>query len=574
MFPIPYLFLKLESGGVVPLPPGGVKKIAVTRGSVAGLTNIQRSAALLLTDGSLYTQGDNAWGECADGTTTPYYNTWKLSATNVADVFGVGTAFVVKYNDNTLKFAGNQGQLTGGGSNFTAWTNLPSSLTSAITGANLVNVTGDIGNTHWKRTDGYFYVTGANTGSCLGTGGSAAVSTPRLISTSSVRSYSLNSCSSYLNGSGTAYACGFTYSIPGVGSASTVTTFTAVNLGVTAYIKEWLTNESRSIAIASTSASDNVNYIYSRAIVSGAPTTATYTKDTTFGPFTNFRVIDGGQSTFLVIDNKLYGLGANQGVLGIGTDSSAVVEHPTLVPVPVNTNWDLSKLTYIVDVKGESLTVGDPIAHWMVYDGNLFYTGNPLNFFGKTEVVNKFTNVPETTVVTKVATAITTSEVGPAVVGGKKQLTYSVTPPGAPVSQLNFSSSNPNVMTISNTGMMTFLSQGSFSANLGAISGNGQELDDGSGGWAEVLDLYTLPIPAMKVGQTYQVKYEIGPTDADKLPDMVITYTTADPTVATVNPTTGLITAVGVGGCFIGTNANYQNGAATAVNTAWLDVTA
>lgn len=570
MFPIPCFFLLMEDGSKVPLPPGGVKKIAYTRGVVSG-TNTKRSMALLLDDGSLYTQGDNAWGECADGTTTPFYDHWKLSASNVADVFGAGMVFIVKYNDNTLQFAGSQAQLTGTSNTALVWTNLPTTISGVISGANLANVSGGLGNTLWKLNSGYIYGSGPNTNGCLGSGNSNTFSTPRLISQTCVRAFGLNNATSYLNGNGGAFVSGATQSIGGPGTADQTQTFIAVNLGVTAYIKEWMTNESRSFAIASTGAADNVNYLYARGY--GA-NTSVYVKDTTFGPFTTFKIIDGGQSHFLIIDDELYALGAQPEVLGLARSSTSEVTTPALVPVPTGEGWDLTKLTYIVDIKPDNIVDGTPIAAWMVYDGNLFYTGNPIGFFGKTANVNKFTNVPETAIVLEAATAIHTSAIGPAVVGGKKQLTYTTTPPGSKVTDIVYSSSDDSVMTIDSTGMMTFVSQGTFSANMGAKNSQGVDLDDGSGGWAEELSLYTHPTTAMTIGQTFQITYDIGPTDADTLPDMEITYTTTDATVASVHPTTGLVTAVGEGDCFVGTTANYQNGAAVVSNTAWLEVSA
>lgn len=61
----------------------------------------------------------------------------------------------------------------------------------------------------------------------------------------------------------------------------------------------------------------------------------------------------------------------------------------------------------------------------------------------------------------------------------------------------------------------------------------------------------------MDAGTTQQLVATISPEGAKDLPDMVITYTTTDPEVATVSPT-GLITALKSGSCRIGCTATIK----------------
>ncbi|AKJ73472.1 hypothetical protein SP40_31 [Salmonella phage 40] len=81
-----------------------------------------------------------------------------------------------------------------------------------------------------------------------------------------------------------------------------------------------MSNESNSIAIGSTASDNNDNYLFCRSIVPGF-TSATYAKISDFGPFTDFRVIDGGQSKFFIADNVLYVIGDFPQSLGLGKQS-------------------------------------------------------------------------------------------------------------------------------------------------------------------------------------------------------------------------------------------------------------
>lgn len=170
------------------------------------------------------------------------------------------------------------------------------------------------------------------------------------------------------------------------------------------------------------------------------------------------------------------------------------------------------------------------------------------------------------------ATSITTSSIGIAIVGGKKQLTYTVTPEDGALFDIAFSSSDNTKMVIDNSGMMEFVAEGGFDAIMTAKNNLGAVLTDQSGGYASELSVYTESLSAMDVGTTQQLVATISPEGAKDLPDMVITYTTTDPEVATVSPT-GLITALKDGGCRIGCTATYQ-GTVVASDRSYLGVNA
>lgn len=568
MYPIPALYLMLSGGGSEPLPPGSIKKVAFTR---MAPSTMKRSMAILLNDGRLYTQGDNFWGECADGTTSPFYNHWFLAASNVADVFGVGKAFVVKYLNGGWQFSGDASQFTGSGDVTTTWTSFPSSITGTISLSSLSSVTGSNGNTLWVTDSGVLYGSGNNSNGCLGSGNSNPISTPRTISTSCVRVFALNACSTYLNNVGAPRVSGVTYGINGT-STSQTTSFVSVTFPAseTVYVKEWLSNESNSVAIASTGADDNQHYLYTRGITTDSKT---YTKVTGFGPFETFRVIDGGESKFFIADDVLYAIGDMPGVLGLGAGSSSVTV-PSPVPVPTGEDWDLSKLTCVADMKGENLTQGGSLSHWMVYDGNLFYTGEPQAFFNSASPVTKFTNIPETSFEGIAADSITTGSIGIAIVGATKQLTWSIDPPGAEIYDLQFTSSHPEFATVDEDGLMTFVAEGGFDITMTAKTGSGSNmktLTDTSGGYASTMGMATDSLSAMVVGETKQLVYTVTPEGVENLDGYTITFSSEDPAVATVDET-GLITAVADGGTRIHATAKLQT--VTADDSSYLSVDA
>lgn len=170
------------------------------------------------------------------------------------------------------------------------------------------------------------------------------------------------------------------------------------------------------------------------------------------------------------------------------------------------------------------------------------------------------------------ATSITTSSIGIAIVGSKKQLTYTVSPEYGALFDIAFSSSDNTKMVIDNNGMMEFVAEGGFDAIMTAKNNLGAVLTDQSGGYASELSVYTESLSAMDAGTTQQLVATISPEGAKDLPDMVITYTTTDPEVATVSPT-GLITALKDGSCRIGCTATYQ-GTVVASDSSYLGVNA
>ena len=127
-------------------------------------------------------------------------------------------------------------------------------------------------------------------------------------------------------------------------------------------------------------------------------------------------------------------------------------------------------------------------------------------------------------------------------------------------------------MSVDVNGLMSFIAEGGFDVTMTAKNNLGETLSDSSGGYASTLSVYTDSLSAMNVGTTQQLVATITPDGAASLPDMVITYTTTDATVATVD-SNGLITGVGDGGCRIGCTATYQ-GTVVASDSSYLSVNA
>lgn len=88
------------------------------------------------------------------------------------------------------------------------------------------------------------------------------------------------------------------------------------------------------------------------------------------------------------------------------------------------------------------------------------------------------------------------------------------------------------------------------------------QVNDSSGIQISELSAYTASTTATNVGATYQLDYTIEPTEVATHPDLVLTFTTTDPLVATIS-NTGLATGTGDGFCRIGVEANFRGATAS-----------
>ena len=583
MFPIPVMMI-MTSTGVVPLPAGIIKKV-ITLDYPDASGNSKSSLALLLNDGRLFTQGDNVFGEIADGTRTAKYSTFHLASTTAADVFPADRCFVIKLQSGGWQYAGLLAGLVGstaaGGADvcMTTWTSFPSSITSIITLANLKEVKGGYNNTLWLMNSGVLYGSGQNTVGSLGASNTNQIPSPRQITSVALAfDAGYNQCS-YLNNVGALRVCGASKGMAGNNSTTTAFVTATISTTETVYVKDYVNTVSQTLVIGDTSGgTGTTNYLYARS-----NTATTYTKVSDFsGGFSTWSFPMSRHAFFLGINNSLWAVGKNYtGNLGVGYAS--LVTDPLVVAKPLKPegvpNWEMSKLT---SVHSQNLDVTNQLGYhatFFVYDGNLFYSGVPVDgktnpLFNGTLNSNKFAPISQDSILgSELATSLTTNSLGVCIVGGTKQLTYSVSPSGAKIFNEAYTTSAPAYMTISSSGLMTFVAEGGFDAGMTALNAAGTTLSDSSGGYASVLEVYTPSLSAMDEGTTQTLVAEITPAGAENLPGMVIEYFSNDPAVASVDPVTGVITAILDGDCRIGCRATYQ-GVVTAEDSSYLAVNA
>lgn len=583
MFPIP-IFTIMTSTGVVPLPAGIVKKV-ITLDYPDNAGNSNSSLAILLNDGRLFTQGANLFGEIADGTRSARFNNFHLASTVVADVFTADRCFVIKTNSGGWQYsgltAGLVGSIAAGGTDacVTTWTSFPSVITGTISLANLKEVKGGYNNTLWLMNSGVLYGSGQNTVGSLGASTTNEVSTPRQITSAAVAfDAGYNQCS-YVNNVGTLRVCGASKGLAGNNNTTTAFVNAKISTTETVYVKDYINTVSQTIVVGDTSGgTGTVNYLYVRS-----NTETTYTKLDTFAAgFSTWKFPPSRHSFFVGINNSLWAIGKNYTAnLGLGYDSAS--GDPLQVGKPVKPegvgSWDINKLTSVHTLNMDVTNQLGYQGTFFVYNGDMYYSGiwkdgKASYLFNSGLNYNKFTPIASSVITGDVlATGLTTDSLGICIVGGTKQLTHSVSPEGGKLFNIKYTSSAPANMTISSTGLMTFHAEGGFDAGMTALNAEGTTLSDTSGGYASTLSVYTPSLSAMDVGTTQTMVAEITPTGAASLPGMVVEYFSNDPTVATVDPVTGVITAVADGDCRIGCRATYQ-GVVTAEDSSYLAVNA
>lgn len=583
MFPIP-IFTIMTSTGVVPLPAGIVKKV-ITLDYPDNAGNSNSSLAILLNDGRLFTQGANLFGEIADGTRSARFNNFHLASTVVADVFTADRCFVIKTNSGGWQYsgltAGLVGSIAAGGTDacVTTWTSFPSVITGTISLANLKEVKGGYNNTLWLMNSGVLYGSGQNTVGSLGASTTNEVSTPRQITSAAVAfDAGYNQCS-YVNNVGTLRVCGASKGLAGNNNTTTAFVNATISTTETVYVKDYINTVSQTIVVGDTSGgTGTVNYLYVRS-----NTETTYTKLDTFAAgFSTWKFPPSRHSFFVGINNSLWAIGKNYTAnLGLGYDSAS--GDPLQVGKPVKPegvgSWDINKLTSVHTLNMDVTNQLGYQGTFFVYNGDMYYSGiwkdgKASYLFNSGLNYNKFTPIASSVITGDVlATSLTTDSLGVCIVGGTKQLTHSVSPEGGKLFNIKYTSSAPANMTISSTGLMTFHAEGGFDAGMTALNAEGTTLSDTSGGYASTLSVYTPSLSAMDVGTTQTMVAEITPTGAASLPGMVVEYFSNDPTVATVDPVTGVITAVADGDCRIGCRATYQ-GVVTAEDSSYLAVNA
>lgn len=140
-----------------------------------------------------------------------------------------------------------------------------------------------------------------------------------------------------------------------------------------------------------------------------------------------------------------------------------------------------------------------------------------------------------------------------------------------------WTSSNPDVATVDQNGNITAVSEGECVITA-TVYVDGEEVASDSSNITVTKTpvqptLTVVPEEAeMTVGETLGLDYEINPTEAGE--NASVRWTSSDPSVATVDPETGQVTAVGEGECTITATAYDENGEVIASGEATITVTA
>ena len=136
--------------------------------------------------------------------------------------------------------------------------------------------------------------------------------------------------------------------------------------------------------------------------------------------------------------------------------------------------------------------------------------------------------------------------------GSRMELDAICSPDNATITEVTWSSKNPNIATVDESGMVTGVKKGT--ANIVATAA------DGSKATGTVMITVTQPVTAISitqadipvvVGRTAQAKIQVLPADAN---DKTVTWSTSDTSVATVR--NGQITGVKAGVCTVTCTSN------------------
>lgn len=139
-------------------------------------------------------------------------------------------------------------------------------------------------------------------------------------------------------------------------------------------------------------------------------------------------------------------------------------------------------------------------------------------------------------------------------IGRTLQLTANVTPTKAANKQISWSTSNANVATVSSNGLITAVGIGSAIITVKTSDGNKTANYTVTVSGIDVQSLLlTINNDNIEVGQTSQPTVLIQPTNAT---NRNLTWTSSNTSVATINPSTGLITAVATGTTIITVRSN------------------
>ena len=160
----------------------------------------------------------------------------------------------------------------------------------------------------------------------------------------------------------------------------------------------------------------------------------------------------------------------------------------------------------------------------------------------------------------QLVTSVTIDQTPPTIaVGLSTTLTVTVLPPTAAISTVTWTSSDITVATVgSTTGLVTAVGEGT--ATITATA------DDASGEFDDIVVTVIIPVTGITLSQT-AIALEVTETEAltataapSNATDQTVIWSSDDTSIATVDPATGVVTAVGVGSANITATANDGSG--------------
>ncbi len=150
-------------------------------------------------------------------------------------------------------------------------------------------------------------------------------------------------------------------------------------------------------------------------------------------------------------------------------------------------------------------------------------------------------------VVTKPVASVSLKNNTSLVVGATEQLTATVLPNDATNKSVTWNSSNPSVVTVSATGLITAVTAGNATITVTTVDGSKTaqcNVNVTQPAYVAVESVSLKSATSLVVGATEQLIATVWPENAT---NKSLSWNTNAPSVATVNPTTGLVTAVGIG---------------------------
>ena len=143
------------------------------------------------------------------------------------------------------------------------------------------------------------------------------------------------------------------------------------------------------------------------------------------------------------------------------------------------------------------------------------------------------------------------------IIGETQQLTLTATPEDADISSVAWSSDDEDVATVSPEGLITAVAKGTanITAKVGNVSATVVVTVVLPEGGVESIEINEAEIPALNIGETYQLTLSLSPEDADA---SRVSWRSTNSKVLTVD-NSGKLTAIGYGNAFIYAEADGES---------------